>query len=198
VTTTNDDPTPLTGALVPIRSFDDAKSRLDGVLGRAERVELVRRLAQRVVDAARALPVWVVSEDPAVAEWAIGRGAIPLAVGRSGLDESVSAAMKVLARRGLDRVIIAHADLAFVDDLTTMDGPGVSIAPDRHRDGSNVMCIPANSDFRFAYGPGSFDRHQGEAERLGLTVRVVEDPTLEVDIDDPHDLRFVATHGGIQ
>jgi 2-phospho-L-lactate guanylyltransferase len=168
------------------------------VLGRAERVELVRKLAQRVVDAARGLPVWVVSEDPTVAEWAIGRGAVPLAVGRSGLDESVSAAMKVLGRRGLDRVIIAHADLAFVDDLTIMDGLGISIAPDRHRDGSNVMCLPADSDFRFAYGPGSFARHRAEAERLGLAVRVVEDPTLEVDIDDPDDLRFVRTLGGFE
>jgi 2-phospho-L-lactate guanylyltransferase len=106
--------------------------------------------------------------------------------------------MKVLGRRGLDRVIIAHADLAFVDDLTIMDGLGVSIAPDRHRDGSNVMCLPADSGFRFAYGPGSFARHRAEAERLGLAVRVVEDPTLEVDIDDPDDLRFVRTLGGFE
>jgi 2-phospho-L-lactate guanylyltransferase len=191
---TTEDRRPLTGVLVPIRSFDDAKSRLNDVLDHEGRIRLMRTLAQRVVEAARGLPVWVVTDDAEVAEWASHHGAVPLGVDRSGLSESVSAAMEVMRRRGFDRVIIAHADLALVDDLTGMDGPGVSIAPDRHRDGSNVMCIPAGSGFRFAYGPGSFDRHVAEAKRLGLPVRVVDDPTLAIDIDEPADLSFVETN----
>lgn len=191
MTTTTDDREPLTGVLVPIRSFDDALSRLSGVLDHAARARLMRTLAQRVVEAAKDLPVWIVTDDPDVAEWASDQGAVPLAVERSGLTESVSKAVEVLRRRGLDRVIVAHADLALVDDLTGMDGPGVSIAPDRRQDGSNVICIPADSGFRFAYGPGSFDRHVAEARRLDLPVRVVDDPTLAIDIDEPADLSFV-------
>jgi 2-phospho-L-lactate guanylyltransferase len=198
VTTTTDDREPLTGVLVPIRSFDDALSRLSGVLDHAARARLMRTLAQRVVEAARDLPVWIVTDDPDVAEWASDQGAVPLAVERSGLTESVSKAVEVLRRRGLDRVIVAHADLALVDDLTGMDGPGVSIAPDRRQDGSNVICIPADSGFRFAYGPGSFDRHVAEARRLDLPVRVVDDPTLAIDIDEPADLSFVEAQGELE
>ena len=194
MTMTTHDRQVLTGVLIPIRSFEDALSRLNGVLDHEGRVRLMRTLAQRVLEAAKGLPVWVVTDDPEVAEWASHQGAVPLGVERSGLTESVSAAFEVMRRGGFDRVIIAHADLALVDDLTGMDGPGISIAPDRHRDGSNVMCIPADSGFRFAYGPGSFDRHVAEARRLGLPVRVVDDPTLAIDIDEPADLSFVETY----
>jgi 2-phospho-L-lactate guanylyltransferase len=194
VTTTNDDRRVLTGVLVPIRSFDDAKSRLDEILVPAQRTELMMSLARRVVHAARGLPVWVVSDDPSVSHWATRHGAVPLEVDRDGLDASVAAGVDWIGRRGFDRAIVAHADLALVDDLTPVDAPGFSIAPDRHRDGSNVLCVPTSSGFRFAYGPGSFDRHVAEAERLGLPVRVVDDPTLAVDIDQPDDLRFVETH----
>ena len=131
------------------------------------------------------------SEDPAVATWAAGLGAVPLGVDRHGLNESVGAAVEVMARRGFDRVIVAHADLANVVDLTTMDRPGVVIAPDRHDDGSNVLCIPATSGFRFAYGPGSFQRHLAEADRLDLPVEIVRDPSLALDIDEPGDLDLI-------
>lgn len=191
MSTTDNRRPPLTGVLVPIRSFDDAKSRLARVLDRPARLKLMVELAERVVHAARRLPVWVVSEDPAVATWAAGLGAVPLGVDRHGLNESVGAAVEVMARRGFDRVIVAHADLANVVDLTTMDRPGVVIAPDRHDDGSNVLCIPATSGFRFAYGPGSFQRHLAEADRLDLPVEIVRDPSLALDIDEPGDLDLI-------
>ena len=191
--TTIDEGRVLTGVLIPIRSFDDAKSRLDGVLDGEARIELMRTLAERTAAAARGLPVWIVSDDPDVAAWAPTRGAIPLAVDCEGLNESVSAARDVLRRRGFDRAIVAHADLARARDLAVVDGPGFAIAPDRHRDGSNVVSIPLDADFRFAYGPGSFERHLAEAERVGLPIRVVDEPTLAVDIDEPDDLRFVDT-----
>ena len=193
MTSPTDDTDVLTGVLVPIRSFDDAKSRLHEALEPSERVELMRSLAERVLDAAGGRPVWVVSEDPDVCAWATRRGALPMPVGMTGLNESVSAAVDALRDRGFDRAVIAHADLALVEDLGPVVGPGFRIAPDRARDGSNVICLPTRSGFRFAYGPGSFERHVREAERLGLAITVVDDPTLAVDIDEPEDLRYVET-----
>lgn len=198
MTPTDHDRRTLTGVLVPVRSFQHAKSRLDGVLDAEARIRLMRDLARRVITAARGLPVWVVTDDPEVAGWSVGQGAIPLGVETDGLNESVSTALEAVRRRGFDRVIVANADLPFADDLTTLDGPGMSIAPDRHRDGSNVLCVPTDAGFRFAYGPGSFERHLAEAQRLGLQVRVVDDPTLAVDIDEPEDLDFVESHRGVQ
>ena len=67
-------------------------------------------------------------------------------------------------------------------------GPGLVIVPDRRRDGSNVLCVPTACGFRFAYGPGSFQRHVAEADRLGLAVTVVDDDALAADMDHPEDL----------
>ena len=54
--------------------------------------------------------------------------------------------------------------------------------------GGPVVCIPARSGFGFAYGPGSFERHQAEAVRLGLALRIEREVRLGWDVDTPDDL----------
>lgn len=196
-----------TAVVVPVRSFDGALSRLAGVLDSARRRDLMRELAGRVVAAGRPHPVHVVTSDPEVAEWAGAVGAAAIRVGEpdpgpverlaaasaaeggeTGLTASVTAAVERLAAAGVQRAVVAHADLPLVESLEAAVGPGLTIAPDRRRDGSNVVCVPAAAGFRFAYGPGSFERHLAEAERLGLPVTVVDDPALAWDLDHPEDL----------
>ena len=93
------------------------------------------------------------------------------------------------AERGVERVIVAHADLPLATHLGWVgDFDGVTLVPDRRDDGTNVICVPAGSGFGFAYGPGSFGRHHAEAERLGLPVRVVRERRLGWDVDHPADL----------
>lgn len=182
------DPSPESVVLVPIRSFDDGKSRLAGALDAGERRRLTMQMASRVIAAARELPVRVVTDDPEVGEWAAASGVEAWAVDRRGLNPTVTAAVVLAEAAGFSRVIVAHADLPAARDLGVVDGPGVRIAPDRARDGSNVVCIPTDAGFVFAYGPGSFARHRAEAERLGLPFTVVDDDSLAWDVDDPSDL----------
>jgi len=177
-----------TVVLIPIRSFDDSKSRLAEALDPTERRRLTMWMAARVVSAAGALPVRVVTDDHDVVEWAHEVGVGAMRVDRKGLNASVTAAVDHAARVGFERAIIAHADLPAAEDLSVVDKPGVSIAPDTARDGSNVMCIPAASGFVFAYGPASFSRHCDEARRLDLPLTIVDDPSLAWDVDDPSDL----------
>ena len=87
------------------------------------------------------------------------------------------------------------ADLPLADDLRVVDGPGLAIAPDQTRDGSNVLSIPLGSGFEFHYGPGSFAAHCAEAERLGLEITVVDEPSLALDVDDPGDLAHLQVEG---
>ncbi len=62
------------------------------------------------------------------------------------------------------------------------------MVPCHRDDGTNVLSLPADTAFRFSYGPGSFRRHAAEGRRLGLGVRVVRDPDLAFDVDVPEDL----------
>ncbi len=179
---------PLTAVVVPIRSFEGALSRLSDVFGPSRCRDLMRLMATRVVAAADGLPVHVATDDTEVAAWAADLGAAVVRAGRPGLTNAVSTAVDLLAATGVERAVVAHGDLARARTLRPAVGPGLTIVPDRHRDGSNVVCVPAAAGFRFSYGPGSFGRHVAEALRLGLAVTVVEDDALAADIDHPEDL----------
>jgi 2-phospho-L-lactate guanylyltransferase len=174
--------------LVPIRSFDDAKSRLADVLDGTAREALARSMAATVLAAAGQLPVFVVTDDDKVAGWAGVNGAGVIAPAVQGLNESVQAAVETRRVAGDSRVIVAHADLPLAVDLGVVAGRGVAIAPDRHGDGSNVVSVPTDVGFTFRYGPGSYEAHRREAARCRLPVTVIHDPGLSLDVDHPEDL----------
>jgi 2-phospho-L-lactate guanylyltransferase len=177
--------------LVPVKGFAVAKARLAPALGAEDRRALARELADVVLAAAAPLPVLVVCDDDEVATWATGSGARVLRVAPRGLDAAVTEGVEALAAEGVARVVVAHADLpraAGLAELAGTPGDPVTLVPDRAEDGTNVAVVPAAAGFRFAYGPGSFQRHVAEAARLGLGPRVVRRAALAWDVDVPADL----------
>jgi 2-phospho-L-lactate/phosphoenolpyruvate guanylyltransferase len=175
--------------LVPIKAFSEAKVRLAAVLNAADRAALARSLAAGVIAAARDAAVSVVCDDPEVAEWAARAGAAVIWTPARGLNAAVADGVSALAAAGVALVTVAHADLPLVTDLTGLGRPDtVVLAPDRRRDGTNVIAIPADSGFSFSYGAGSFGRHRAEAERLGLAIEVMDRADLAWDVDVPDDL----------
>jgi 2-phospho-L-lactate guanylyltransferase len=182
----------LTAAvLVPVKSFAVAKERLAGVLGEPERARLARAMAERVVTAAAPLPCWCVCDDPEVRDWALGAGAQVDWTPGLGLNGAVQVATEHRRSEGVARVVVAHGDLPFAADLATLADAGpdeLVIVPDRRGTGSNVVSVPTDAGFRFAYGADSFGRHLTEAERCGLSVRVERLEHLGWDVDEPADL----------
>ena len=175
--------------VVPVKAFADAKARLAPVLDPHERARLARRLADTVVAAAAPLPVVVTCDHDDVRQWALDMGHEVDWTPGLGLNGAVNATVERLATRGIPRVIVAHADLPFARNLARLaDGPAVTLVPDRHEDGTNVMSVPTDAGWTFRYGPGSFALHREEAARLGLEVRVLRDRALAWDIDHPEDL----------
>jgi 2-phospho-L-lactate guanylyltransferase len=175
--------------LVPVKAFAQAKQRLAGHLAPRARVELAMAMAATVLQAAGGLRTAVVCDDEDVRAWAEGQGAEAIWTPGLGLNGAVAAGVAHLARRGVDRVVVAHADLPLAADLSWVAATdGVTLVPDRHGDGTNVACIPADAGFQLAYGPGSFTAHRREARRLGLVLRIVPDARLGWDVDVPADL----------
>jgi 2-phospho-L-lactate guanylyltransferase len=180
--------------LVPVKAFRLAKVRLAPALSAIERDALARRMAEQVVQAAAPLPVAVVCDDEDVRGWAERHGARVVWCPGRGLNGAVADGVAALAADGIDRVVVAHADLPLARSLAWLaeTGDGVTLVPDRRGDGTNVACVPSGAGFGFAYGPGSFARHQAETERLGLPLRVIRDAALGWDVDVPDDLDFDA------
>ena len=175
--------------LVPLKSFAQAKARLASSLDDEARIALIKRLATQVLLAAGTLPAFVVCDDGDVADWSVRRGALALYAPGLGLNGAVTAGVRLLGTLGFDLVIVAHADLPFVEGLERFGSDGeVMIAPDRRDDGTNVIAIPIGAPFHFSYGPGSFARHVREAERLGLPLTIVRDRRFATDVDVPDDL----------
>lgn len=184
--------------LIPIKSFDLAKGRLSAAVEPERRAQLAREMAATVIAAARTLPVWVVCGDATVADFAIEHGADVIWRPPQGLNRAVHEGTRRLAAFGVDRAIVAHADLPLATDLTHLAtaeadddadaDTAVLLVPDRRNDGTNVLSIPLGTGFEFHYGPGSAAAHRAEAERCGLSWRDVADDRLAWDVDVPDDL----------
>jgi 2-phospho-L-lactate guanylyltransferase len=177
--------------VVPLRSFLVGKGRLSDVLDDDARAELVRTMADAVIDAAGARPLVVVSGAPEVAAWCTARR-LERVDDPGSLDAAADAGRAWARAQGLARVVVVHADLPLVTSLDAVagdgDAPVAVVVPDHHVDGTPVLSLPVAAPFRFSYGPGSFARHVAEATRVGLEPRVVRDRALGFDVDVPADL----------
>lgn len=175
--------------VLPVRSFSTGKARLAIAMDAATRADLGRRLATRVRDAARDLACYVVTADDDVRAWALAAAATVVTDAGTGLNDAVRAGVDAAIAAGASHLIVAHADLPRARSLAwTADFDGVTIVTDRHGDGTNVLAFPASVQFAFAYGPGSRNKHAAAAEAAGVRVRVVDDPELGWDLDEPADL----------
>jgi 2-phospho-L-lactate guanylyltransferase len=162
------------------------------VLSAENRASLAAFTAGGVLEAAEGVDTFVVCDNDEVAQWARERGAMVVRQHKAGLNGAVANGVDT-AQYKRDWVLIAHSDLPFPEALLsvidfTLVMSTVTIVPDRHEDGTNVLVLPAGSNFTFHYGPGSFAAHQDEAARLGLPVRIVRHKQLGLDIDTPDDL----------
>lgn len=181
------------GAVVlPIKGFSDAKGRLEPVLSAENRASLAAFTAGGVLEATEGIDTFVVCDNDEVAQWARERGAMVVRQHKVGLNGAVANGVDT-AQYKRDWVLIAHSDLPFPEALLsvidfTLVTSTVTIVPDRHLDGTNVLIIPSGCGFTFHYGPGSFAAHQAEAARVGLPMRVVQHEQLGLDIDTPDDL----------
>jgi 2-phospho-L-lactate guanylyltransferase len=177
--------------LMPVKAFGAAKARLADALDDAARAALARSMADRVADAAGGMAVAIACDDAGVAAWALARGAQVVRTDGLDLNGSVRAGLDALRADGVRSVVIAHADLPFATDLSRLaafPSPGVTIVPDRHDDGTNVLHVPLDADFVPAYGPGSFPRHLRHVRALGLDVRIARLDDLQWDVDVPADV----------
>lgn len=186
-------------AVMPVKRFASAKSRLASVLGCRERCELARRMFEDVLETllrcedvlAGAI---VVTADPEAAVIGRRRGATVVVEKE---DRGINAAARLALARLPDNagVMIVPSDIpqlspSAIAAAAEAIGPSftLAIAAASKDGGTNLLaCRPANA-LPLHFGPSSFARHTRAAERAGLAVRRLHAPDLLLDIDRPDDL----------
>ena len=189
-----------TAVVIPVRTFEGAKSRLGAVLDAEERRDLVERLLRRTVAAALATPgvvdVVVVSPDPEVLAIAVAAGARPLAQRSRGLNPALHEARAAI---GADRLLILPADLPTVTagDLAqvlaagdTAGNPSVVLAPDRHGRGTNALLLTPPEVIDPAFGGDSRAAHAWLASSADAAYAEIPG-ILGLDLDTADDLLLV-------
>ena len=189
-----------TAVVIPVRTFEGAKSRLGAVLDAEERRDLVERLLRRTVSAALATPgvvdVVVVSPDPEVLAIAVAAGARPLAQRSRGLNPALQEARAAIAA---DRLLILPADLPTVaaGDLGQVlaagdraGNPSVVLAPDRHGRGTNALLLTPPEVIDPAFGGDSRAAHAWLASSADADYAEIPG-ILGLDLDTADDLLLV-------
>lgn len=185
-------------AVVPVKPLQDGKSRLSPILDCEQRARLNAFLMRRTFDVLAAFPgasrSIVISADSVVAAEAKGRGMCFLNDEDCELNAALARATRTAAEKGAETVIVLPVDLplatsADLKRVASIGGPSKRcvVVSDRHRTGTNLLCVSPPCADLYRFGPGSFDRHRAVAAGLGYHTVAIDDQALALDIDEPAD-----------
>jgi 2-phospho-L-lactate guanylyltransferase len=189
-------------AIVPVKPLRRGKSRLSGVLSLEARTALNHYLLSNTLEILASVPEiehsLVVSRDPEALTIAREYGARTVQEqGSPQLNTALTRATMVALSHSVQGVLIVPADLPLltVDDIHAVvirgvNPPVVVITPDRHRQGTNALLIAPPGLIHYEYGPGSFQKHCSQAEKIGARLEVCERGSVALDIDSPEDLEL--------
>jgi 2-phospho-L-lactate/phosphoenolpyruvate guanylyltransferase len=196
-----------TWAVLPVKPFDDAKSRLQDVLSAPQRRGLARGLMLQSLDAlleCRAVErVVVITADPEAETLASERGALTLVEAGSGLNPALEQARLFAVERGATSLLVVAGDLPLLtsSDVDALVAAGldseVVIAPDRRREGTNALLLNPPDAIEFNFGESSFQRHLELAAAAGHTRFELKLSGFAFDIDLPEDWQDLQASGSL-
>jgi 2-phospho-L-lactate/phosphoenolpyruvate guanylyltransferase len=186
-------------AVLPIKRFEQAKQRLEGVPERPRlAAEMARAVLRALADAASLDAVVVVTADADAAADARACGATVVDEGSPrGHSQAARLGVAYAVGEGAERVLLVPGDCPLlaaddVDGLLERHGDaGVVVVPDRHGTGTNALLLTPPEAIAPAFGEGSCARHVALADAAGVPCAVDEVPALLLDVDTPADLEAV-------
>jgi 2-phospho-L-lactate guanylyltransferase len=186
-------------AVVPVKPFDWAKSRLDSVLTPAERAALARQL---MLGSLRALiesqcfeRVVVVSRDAEALALAREQGAFALTEDApADLNQAIVTTRKLALTEHTSSLLILASDLPLVqaEDIQRIaqaaESASAVIVPDRRAEGTNALLLSPPDLIEPAFGLQSFQRHLALLSQAHARVSILRMKGIAFDVDVPQDL----------
>lgn len=194
-------PVALSGlwAVVPVKRFARAKTRLAATLGVAERAALAEAMFNDLLELLASVGtlagIVVVTADPSAAMIAAGSGAIVLPdEDEAGTNPAVARGLDWLAGRGAAGALVLPADIPFARRaeieraLALLHEARVVLVPAARDGGTNILGLAPPSAMTPAYGPDSCARHMALARAAGLKPRLLSLAGAGRDVDVADDL----------
>jgi 2-phospho-L-lactate guanylyltransferase len=186
-------------AVVPVKRFAVAKSRLAPGVDEARKPALVAAMVADVLEAiGRARQVErtiVVSQEPLAAELAAAGGAELVsdfddashsAAALAGVSAATAAGARCVALLPGDCPLLDPRELDRM--LTGVPDSYVAVIPDRHGTGTNALVLAPPDAIKPSFGEGSKERHVAAARAAGIPFGVEELSSLGLDLDTPADI----------
>jgi 2-phospho-L-lactate guanylyltransferase len=187
--------------LLPVKSLQCGKRRLEPALSDAERLRLNEFFLRRMISIAAEFPglerTVVVSDAPDSLRRAAELGARAIRTEQRELNAALADGCGELYRRGVRQILILPVDLPLVqsDDLRELAALGARhslvICADRNGSGTNALFLAKQLPMQFRFGEGSYDAHQAEARRCGLVPLLHHNARVAQDVDFPADLAIM-------
>jgi 2-phospho-L-lactate guanylyltransferase len=186
-------------AVVPVKRFAVAKSRLAPGVEETRKPDLVAAMVADVLEAiseARSIErTIVVSQEPRATDLAAAAGADLLSdFDDAGHGAAALAGIAAAESAGARCVAILPGDCPLLDPreldkmLTGVPDPYVAVIPDRHGAGTNALVLAPPSAIAPSFGEGSRERHVAAARAAGIPYGVEELASLGLDLDTPADI----------
>jgi 2-phospho-L-lactate guanylyltransferase len=181
--------------VLPVRSLDESKSRLEPVLSPLERGALTLAMLEDVLDVTSQIQgweSWVISPDEAVLEVAARRRARGIREEKPSLSNAIGQAEREATEAGSDAMAVLLPDTPLITTwgltraLHTLGS--VVIGPAADEVGTNLLVRRPPRAIRARFGPDSYRRHLQEAAEAGLPVSVVDEPGIAFDLDAEEDI----------
>jgi len=185
--------------IIPVKPFEQSKTRLSPVLSVGQRIALSRQMLLRTIRLALQVgKVVTISQSRAVRQVAKQAGAWALVDADVGLNAAIRQASEWVSARGEQAALVLPADLPLLTlsdliEIATLgqQGPAAVIAPCQRSDGTNALLLRPPNLIKFAFGPDSFEQHRRAILAFGLEPIIYHSPTIALDLDYPDDLEKV-------
>ena len=189
-----------TFAIVPIKRFENAKTRLSSILDTDDRIRLSLLMLEdtlQILSVVHSLSqVITVSADKRVREIAVKYGAnFLLEEKERGVNSAVALADSYCMKKAADATMVIPHDLPLLDstdiskacELAENESRCIVICPSLRYDGTNMLLRKPPSIIATFYDADSYNMHVKAAIRLGIPIKRLLSKGLMHDIDTPED-----------
>jgi 2-phospho-L-lactate guanylyltransferase len=195
-------------AIVPVKSFENAKSRFGSLLSMHERIKLSGMLLERTISILkkthRIQRILLVSTDTRIRGIASKYGVTFLEeIKEAGVNSAVKLADEfcISARADASLVLPTDLPLIFPEDIDIMcktvlvKDSCVILCPSYKFDGSNVLFRKPCNIIRTSYDKNSYPNHVLAGIRSNVNTRVLFLNRLMIDIDTVNDIKKMLSVG---